>query len=374
MKNRNSSKKESGMKSKPASLVITLAILAGSVFFASAGEGKLKVGDPAPKLQSGKWIQGDPVKDFEPGKAYIVEFWATWCPPCRASIPHLNEIHEKFENKGLVVIGQDIWEKDDSRVAPFVQRMGTKMSYRVVLDDKTNEEKGMMVKTWMTAAGREAIPSAFVVDTKGRISWIGHPMQLKDETIEQVLRGKFDLAKAAAEAEENEKIQAKVQDAYAAINSAMREKNWDKAMEKLSEAEKIVPAVDRSMLEMTRFRILIAKEDYVGAYRVARNISESNKDDGMIQNELAWRMATDPSIKVRDLKLAETIANRANAATGGEDAPILDTLARVKFMQGKKEEAIELQEKALGIIQGDDKAIYQKVLDGYKKGELPDPS
>ena len=128
------------------------------------------------------------------------------------------------------------------------------------------------------------------------------------------------------------------------------------------------------MLEMTRFRILIAKEDYVGAYRVARNISESNKDDGMIQNELAWRMATDPSIKVRDLKLAETIANRANAATGGEDAPILDTLARVKFMQGKKEEAIELQEKALGIIQGDDKAIYQKVLDGYKKGELPDPS
>ena len=85
---------------------------------APAAEPTLKIGDPAPKLQNGEWVQGNPVKKFQPGTAYIVEFWATWCGPCRASIPHLNEIYTKFKDKGLVVIGQDCWEQDDKLVEP----------------------------------------------------------------------------------------------------------------------------------------------------------------------------------------------------------------------------------------------------------------
>src|SRR5690242_21737362 len=97
-----------------------------STFFLSAavvvaGEPTLKVGDPAPKLQTGKWIQGEPLTAFKEGKAYIVEFWATWCGPCRVSIPHLNDIHNTYKEKGLIVIGQDCWERDDSLVAPFVK-------------------------------------------------------------------------------------------------------------------------------------------------------------------------------------------------------------------------------------------------------------
>src|SRR5512136_2342114 len=150
-----------------------LALAAGTTF-ALAAAPTLKVGDPAPKLQTGKWIQGEPVKNFEKGKAYIVEFWATWCPPCRASIPHLNETYEKFKDKGLVVIGQNCWERDESLVAPFVKKMGDKMKYRVALDDKASDKKGAMAKTWMEAAGRDGIPSAFLVDTRGKIVWIGH--------------------------------------------------------------------------------------------------------------------------------------------------------------------------------------------------------
>jgi thiol-disulfide isomerase/thioredoxin len=185
------------MKAEQLKLTAALFAVTAAMTFTLAAEPTLKVGDRAPKLQTGKWVQGEPVKDFEKGKAYIVEFWATWCPPCRTSIPHLNETYEKFKDKGLIVIGQDCSERDESLVAPFVKKMGDKMTYRVALDDKTSSKGGQMAKTWMEAAGQNGIPTAFLVDTKGVIAWIGHPMELKEQVIADVLAGKAPVSKGA---------------------------------------------------------------------------------------------------------------------------------------------------------------------------------
>jgi thiol-disulfide isomerase/thioredoxin len=332
---------------------------------------ELKIGDPAPKLQTGKWVQGEPVKEFEAGKAYIVEFWATWCGPCRVSIPHLNDIHLKFKDKGLVVIGQDCWERDESKVEPFVKEMGEKMTYRVALDDKSESKKGQMADTWMEAAGRNGIPSAFLVDTKGKIAWIGHPMQLEEKVIEQVLAGSYDLKKAAAEAELEQKNQAELTKLSRQLATNMKDKEWDKAEATLEELLKLVPERQRSGAESVRMNILLGKKDYDQASAIAMKMSEADLKNGGLQNQLAWTFATQKDLPKTALATAEKLAARAVAAEPDNPA-ILDTMARVHFMQGRKDKAMEMQEKAVQLAEGDSKAQYQETLDSYKNGKLPE--
>ncbi len=368
--------KPNGLKMKTstwklAALVLALTLTAGASFAAETAEPTLKAGDPAPKLQTGKWVQGDPVTGFNKGTAYIVEFWATWCGPCRQSIPHLNEKYEKYKDKGLVVIGQDCWEDDDSLVAPFVKKMGTNMTYRVALDDKSDGGKGKMAETWMTAAGQDGIPTAFLIDTNGTVAWIGHPMTLKEEIIDQVLAGKFDLKKAAEQAAEEKQNQEKIQKLAMAMQMAMQAKDWDTASAKLDEIGKLLPADEQDSLASVRFGIAIGKKDYPGAYKLAQQLSDAHKDDAQLQNALAWEIVADPTIEQRDLNLAHTFAMRANTASNEKEPAVLDTLARVLFMQGKQDEAIAMETKALNLAGDNDKMTYQTTLDSYKKGNLP---
>jgi thiol-disulfide isomerase/thioredoxin len=179
-----------------------LALAAGTSLSIHVGNfaaaATLKVGDAAPLFQPGEWVQGEPVKQFERDKAYLVDFWGTWCDACRESIPRLNELHEKFKDKGLVVIGLNCWEQDDAQVAPFVKQMGQNMTYRVVLDDKTKQPRGSMAPAWLAAANRAEFPSAFLIDKKGQVAWIGNPMALNDQAIEDVLAGNLALEEAAS--------------------------------------------------------------------------------------------------------------------------------------------------------------------------------
>lgn len=348
-----------------------VALAMGAVFGQAAETANLMVGHAAPKLQVSKWAQGEPVKDFERDKAYIVEFWATWCGPCVASIPHVNELHQKFKDKGLVVIGQNVWENDLSKVDPFIKKMGEKMTYRVALDSMEGSGKGQMADTWMKAAGQNGIPAAFVVNKEGKIAWIGHPISLKESLLEEVLAGKFDVAKAAAAYQSKMRRQAEQESIWQDFNKHRKAKEWDEADAALTKLENLQTEDDRDKFGITRFQFLLDRKDYKSAYNFAGKLVESHPENSFMQNELAWRIATGKGLDERDLNVAEKIARHANEVTKNKDPEILDTLARILYMKGEKDSAIEYQTKAAEFADGARKKQFQATLDSYKKGEDP---
>ena len=159
----------------------------------------LSVGDDAPALEVSRWAKGDKIERLEKDRTYVVEFWATWCGPCRTSIPHLTELQKKYKEKGVQIIGVSVSEQDQKKVEPFVEDMGDKMDYAVALDlvpEDGDAGDGKMNKNWMKAAEQPGIPTAFIV-RNGKIAWIGHPMAM-DEPLAKAISPDFDLPRPRA--------------------------------------------------------------------------------------------------------------------------------------------------------------------------------
>jgi len=104
----------------------------------------------------------------------LIEFWATWCPPCRASIAHLNNLNKKYHALGLEIVG--ITGEDKAVVEQF--RARTAMDYAVALDKDQSLAAEFQVQT---------IPHAWLFDKGGRVVWSGHPMELDEQTIASLL-------------------------------------------------------------------------------------------------------------------------------------------------------------------------------------------
>ncbi|HEY2083823.1 MAG TPA: redoxin family protein [Verrucomicrobiae bacterium] len=343
----------------------TLLSLAAGFALAGSANAALKIGDPAPKLQVASWAQGEPVKEFEPGKVYIVEFWATWCGPCRASIPQINALYQQFKDKGVVVIGQNVREEDETGVAPFIKKMGTNMTYRVALDDKSTETNGAMLTAWMEAADRHGIPCAFIINKKGVVAWIGHPMEMTEKLWEDVLTDHYDMAKAAADYDKEQAVQGQIMKLSATFTDAMKNEKWDDANVAVDALAKAMPE-DQLTPQMMRMDLLFAQKKYDEGYRVAASVSEANPDNAGLQNTLAWTLAMRPGLQKRDLALAEKIAERGNKAAMEKDAHILDTLARIQFMNGKKDEAIATQQKAVDAADSSSQGAMKMTLERYQ--------
>lgn len=314
---------------------------------AALGQTKLAPGSKAPAIKVAKWFKGKQVPTLEPGKVYVVEFWATWCGPCRTSIPHLTELAKKYAGK-VTFVGVSVWERDKDYIAKvdkFVKDMGDKMVYSVAADDAA----GTMAKTWMSAAGEQGIPSAFVVDKQGRVAWIGHPMADLGPTLDKVLAGTWNIKTYADKRAKEKAAEEAMQAVYQKLGPLMQGGKYAEALAEVDAAMTKLPDAGEQ-LSQVRFSILMRMDEAKGQAYALELAQGRFKGNPMALNQLAWMIVMDGSqIKKPDFNVAVSIAKLAVEASEGKDPDILDTLGLAQFRAGQTADAVATQTKAVDL-------------------------
>ena len=93
------------------------------------------------------------------GRVVLVNFWATWCPPCRQEMPSMERLHRQLESRGLTILAVDVGEDADTVVA-FTSQLEPAPTFPILLDPDSTATQEWRVK---------GLPTSFVVDTKGKL-------------------------------------------------------------------------------------------------------------------------------------------------------------------------------------------------------------
>ncbi|MCZ6689831.1 MAG: redoxin family protein [Planctomycetota bacterium] len=316
----------------------------------------VKRGDPAPNLYVNTWIKGNAVDlaKLKGKKIAVVEFWATWCPPCRDSIPHLTKLQAEYAEKDVVIIGVSSEDKLET-VSGFVGDWGKKMDYTVAFDEgrKTWD-------AWMEAAGMGGIPTAFVINKEGKVAWIGDPLDGLDKVLEGLVNGTDSVESKKAITE----IQLKAA-------RAMKSRNSENFKELVEEVENLEGGT--LQIEALKFHIFVEAGKFEKAKAVGRSLYDHISDDASTLNGFSRKLLTDEPAKGNLNELALQFAVRANELTKGKTWQFLDTLALANFETGSVKEAIELEEKALAMatkaeVLQEQRSELEKALERYRAG------
>ena len=323
---------------------------------AQADDELLTIGSKAPSLDVEHWVSDGngkfkPVKEFEKGKVYVVEFWATWCGPCISSMPHLAETQKSYAKRGVQLIS--VSDEDLDTVTKFLERPyesaeekgpSTYGELTSAYCLTTDPDRGTY-EDYMRAAQQNGIPTCFIVGKDGKIDWIGHPMEM-DKPLEAVVTDKWDREAFKTEMKAKQEAQKAMQEIFALLNKG----DMDEALKKI---DAVLEKTNDVQLGMIKVQVLVQQQKTEEAQKQLASVFEGIEEPVMT-NQIAWSIyqaTVGGQIKGNELMKTALAASKKAVATykkpNAEKAALIDTVARIQHELGNTEEAIKLMKEAI---------------------------
>ncbi|MEO7490098.1 MAG: TlpA disulfide reductase family protein [Ferruginibacter sp.] len=322
----------------------------------------LNIGDQAPPLRVRDWIKGEPVQRFEKGHVYVLEFWATWCKPCIAAMPHLSILAGEYKDR-VSILGIDIYEKKTTsieKIKAFVDSMGHRMDYNIATEDSN-----LTVADWLEATGEKnnGIPNTFVVDPEGRLAWIGRPKDL-DEVLPKIVNNTWDVKEELAKRNSKSYLKQLDEEANDKLNNYTGDANKqdyigkpDSALLVISDFLKKEPKLKYAPLIASHTFSAFLKTDPRKAYEYGKAvIVTSTYDDphySSIWSAIEW-YSDKINLPAEIYELgAETYQARINAYPETSSPNFYYKMAGLYWRANDKSKAIDAAQKAIDALKNE---------------------
>lgn len=326
----------------------------------------LDIGSKAPALDIETWISNrdgafKPVTEFEDGKVYVIEFWATYCHYCRLGMPHLAALQKKHYDDGVQVIG--VTFEGMERVNPFLQEgvQGIEdLTYEKLTSSYclVSDPDGSTNSDYLEAAGLPGIPAAFIVGKTGLIEWFGNSYPAKlDGPLQAVVDGTWDREAFKKELQKKREEEAKLlvveqelQIALGGVDQKLAMGDDAGVLKRLGELidnDRFAPMKDQLLMIRGEVALGMNGPMALAAYKAATEAFAESPD---ALNQLAWTAVE--TVESGTAVQAESLAAALEAAQLGlktkpKDPSLLDTVSHLHRLMGNLEKAIEAQQIAV---------------------------
>ncbi len=330
-------------------------------------EPRLTIGATAPALDISDWLQQGggkypKVTNFESGNVYVVEFWATWCPPCVKSMPHLAQLQEEYADRKVQIVS--VSDEPVEKIKEFLERKaGNRNGEPITFEELTRvyslttDPDGSTNAAYPQAAKLNGIPCAFIVGKQGKIEWIGHPMEM-DEPLAQVVEDRWNRDLFAVKYNEEQEMES-LKESLADLLQNPSQKT--PSAKKVEEAFQLVDSFLKklktpSIIKSARFLKLdlllqFRSEDPV-VVEVGREVFKDFSDRPVQLASLTWGIyefakagnLNNRALVVEALKATEAVLPKVAAK---EQGTVLDTIAHLQYQLGDLESALKSARQAV---------------------------
>lgn len=299
------------------------------------------------------WLQGTPVREWENNKVYIFEFWATWCGPCLAVMPHMEQLHQAFkDNPRMQVIGVNVMDgKSPEALKEFLKNRPAPLNYTMAVDVDGKKTKA----EWMEPMKVNGIPHAFAVKN-GELIWRGHPSKLSEEMLHAMLKPDFSAASLSGGGDAAAREWKLYRETAEKVNQLVHKggrKGAETLLKQVQYSGKI-PQDRLIQLKMIPFIVLVEQGKFEEAQAVLNDLSREYADNYRVQIDVAGNLIDGnlvPFDKL-DAALVERCLNRCIEISKGKNKEASlpwRMMAQLRERQGNMKEAMEDMEKAVSL-------------------------